>query len=83
MQWATIGGPVVGNASSCINPVNQRGIFRRGPGAATCPLTRTHRSRFVRGIRDRLETWDTKIRLASDTIDEWLQVQRAWMYLAK
>ena len=30
MQWATIGGPVVGNASSCINPVNQRGIFRRG-----------------------------------------------------
>ncbi|CAE7735644.1 DNAH6, partial [Symbiodinium sp. CCMP2456] len=38
-------------------------------------------SRFVRGIRDRVETWETKIRLASDTIDEWLQVQRGWMYL--
>lgn len=38
-------------------------------------------SRFVRDIRHSVEIWEQKIRLASDTLDEWLQVQRAWMYL--
>jgi dynein heavy chain len=38
-------------------------------------------SRFVVGIRDKIEVWEKKINLAADTVDEWLQVQRAWMYL--
>jgi len=38
-------------------------------------------SRFVQGIRDKIEIWEKKVNLASDTVDEWLQVQRAWMYL--
>lgn len=38
-------------------------------------------SRFVRDIRHSVEIWEQKIRLASDTLDEWLQVQRAWIYL--
>eukprot|EP00971_Amphidinium_carterae_P244494 4854818-Amphidinium_carterae.1 len=38
-------------------------------------------SRYIQGIRDKVEVWEQKIRLASDTIDEWLQVQRSWMYL--
>jgi len=38
-------------------------------------------SRFVQGIRDKVEVWEAKIKLASDVIDEWLQVQRAYMYL--
>ncbi|CAK9112259.1 Protein transport protein Sec61 subunit alpha (Secretory 61 complex subunit alpha) [Durusdinium trenchii] len=38
-------------------------------------------SRFVRDIRQNVEIWEQKIRLATDTLDEWLQVQRAWMYL--
>jgi dynein heavy chain len=38
-------------------------------------------SRFVTGIRDKVEMWEQKIRLGADVIDEWLQVQRSWMYL--
>jgi len=38
-------------------------------------------SRFIHGIRERVEVWEKKINNASDVIDEWYQVQRAWMYL--
>ncbi|CAE8583148.1 unnamed protein product, partial [Polarella glacialis] len=38
-------------------------------------------SRYVQGIRKDVEIWEQKIRLGSDSIDEWLQVQRGWMYL--
>ena len=38
-------------------------------------------SRFVMGIRDRVEVWDRKLSRLSETLDEWLAVQRAWMYL--
>jgi dynein heavy chain len=38
-------------------------------------------SRFVMGIRDRVESWDRKLSRLSETLDEWLAVQRAWMYL--
>ena len=38
-------------------------------------------SRFVMGIRDRVESWDKKLSHLSETLDEWLAVQRAWMYL--
>merc|ERR1719238_2205783 len=38
-------------------------------------------SRFITGIKDKVEVWEKKINLCSDTIDEWYQVQRAWMYL--
>ena len=38
-------------------------------------------SRFVAGIRTQVEIWDKKLSLVSETLDEWLAVQRAWMYL--
>ena len=38
-------------------------------------------SRFIQGIRDSVEVWEKKVNQASDVIDEWYQVQRAWMYL--
>jgi len=38
-------------------------------------------SRFVSGIRKEVEEWEQNIRLGSDVVDEWLQVQRGWMYL--
>jgi dynein heavy chain len=38
-------------------------------------------SRFIHGIRDKVEVWEKKVNLAADVIDEWYQVQRAWMYL--
>ncbi|XRB21521.1 dynein axonemal heavy chain [Pseudoscourfieldia marina] len=38
-------------------------------------------SRFVAGIRDSVEAVDKQLNLFSDTLDEWLSVQRAWMYL--
>merc|ERR1719262_1923658 len=38
-------------------------------------------SRFIAGIRDNVEIWEKKINTGADVLDEWLQVQRAWMYL--
>ena len=38
-------------------------------------------SRFVGPMQKRVDEWDRKLRLFSDTLDEWLNVQRAWMYL--
>jgi dynein heavy chain len=38
-------------------------------------------SRFIAGIRDKVEIWEKKIVTSADVLDEWLQVQRAWMYL--
>ena len=36
-------------------------------------------SRFVGPMQKRVDEWDKKLRLFSDTLDEWLNVQRAWM----
>ena len=38
-------------------------------------------SRFVMTMREEIETWYKKLSLLSDTIDEWVVVQKAWMYL--
>jgi len=38
-------------------------------------------SRFVGPLQKRVDEWDKKLRLFSDTLDEWLSVQRGWMYL--
>merc|ERR1719238_36756 len=38
-------------------------------------------SRFIAGIREKVEIWEKKINTAADVLDEFLQVQRAWMYL--
>jgi len=38
-------------------------------------------SRFVGPMQKRVDDWDKKLRLFSDTLDEWLNIQRAWMYL--
>ena len=38
-------------------------------------------SRFVGPMQKRVDEWEKKLRLFSETLDEWLAVQRAWMYL--
>ena len=38
-------------------------------------------SRYIMGVRDAVEMWDKKLSLLSDTLDEWVAVQRNWMYL--
>ena len=38
-------------------------------------------SRFIAGVRDSVETWDKKLAMLSETLDEWLMCQRQWMYL--
>ncbi|CAE7938601.1 DNAH6, partial [Symbiodinium sp. KB8] len=38
-------------------------------------------SRFIAGVQSEVETWEKKLSLLSDTLDEWIQVQRNWMYL--
>ncbi|CEL99773.1 unnamed protein product [Vitrella brassicaformis CCMP3155] len=38
-------------------------------------------SRYVGPIRDEVEGWQKNLILFQETLDEWLQVQRNWMYL--
>lgn len=38
-------------------------------------------SRFIVGIRERVEEWEKKLATLSETLDEWLTCQRNWMYL--
>ena len=38
-------------------------------------------SRFVGGIREKVEDMETSLNVFSETLDEWLQAQRNWMYL--
>ena len=38
-------------------------------------------SRFVGPLQGAVDEWDKRLRLFSDTMDEWLQCQRQWMYL--
>eukprot|EP01038_Epipyxis_sp_PR26KG_P008413 gene8413-11380_t len=38
-------------------------------------------SRFIRGIQDRVDEWEKKLSVLSETLDEWLACQRTWMYL--
>jgi dynein heavy chain len=38
-------------------------------------------SRFIMGVRDDVEKWEKKLGLLGDTLDEWMAVQRNWMYL--
>lgn len=38
-------------------------------------------SRFVTGIRPDVEKVERQLNLFADTLDEWVGVQKAWMYL--
>lgn len=38
-------------------------------------------SRFMAGIRQEVEKTETALKLFSETLDEWLECQRQWMYL--
>eukprot|EP01012_Entosiphon_sulcatum_P032728 TRINITY_DN4157_c0_g3_i1.p1 TRINITY_DN4157_c0_g3~~TRINITY_DN4157_c0_g3_i1.p1 ORF type:complete len:4135 (-),score=940.22 TRINITY_DN4157_c0_g3_i1:62-12466(-) len=38
-------------------------------------------SRFVAGIRPRVEEWDRRLGLVYDVIDEWVSCQKNWLYL--
>jgi dynein axonemal heavy chain len=38
-------------------------------------------SRYVEPIREEVNSWNAKLMLFQDTLDEWLACQRSWMYL--
>jgi len=38
-------------------------------------------SRFVAGIREQVDSMEAKLRVFSETLDQWLEVQKTWMYL--
>jgi len=38
-------------------------------------------SQFVGPIRQTVQDWEKKLLLMQETIDSWLMVQRAWLYL--
>ncbi|CAK0841283.1 unnamed protein product [Prorocentrum cordatum] len=80
--WADLPLPI-------LNHRNQRDLWILGDLADVITLCEDHSvsigtmmgSRFVHGIKEKVEVWEKKINMASDVIDEWYQVQRAWMYL--
>ena len=38
-------------------------------------------SPFVAGVKDDVTVWEKKLSVLSQTLDEWTQCQRTWMYL--
>jgi dynein heavy chain len=80
--WADLFLPVM-------NHRNQKDLWILGDLADIITLCEDHSvtvatmmgSRFIHGIREKVELWEKKINNSSDVIDEWYQVQRAWMYL--
>ena len=38
-------------------------------------------SRYVAAIREKVEAWQKRLLLLQETLDEWLSVQKNWMYL--
>ncbi|XP_059176982.1 dynein axonemal heavy chain 1-like [Physella acuta] len=38
-------------------------------------------SPFKKPFEDRISTWESKLRTTQDVLDEWLNCQRAWLYL--
>ena len=38
-------------------------------------------SRYVAAIRENVEVWQKKLVLLQETLEEWLVVQKSWMYL--
>ena len=38
-------------------------------------------TRFVHSIREQVESWERRLSLIAQTIEEWLSCQRVWMYL--
>jgi dynein heavy chain len=38
-------------------------------------------SRFITGVKQDVDIWEKKLSLFSETLDEWVQCQKTWMYL--
>eukprot|EP00947_MAST-08B_sp_MAST-8B-sp1_P002409 g2409.t1 len=38
-------------------------------------------SAYKAPFEERIESWNTKLQIVSDLLEEWIQVQRAWLYL--
>ncbi|CAJ1382663.1 unnamed protein product, partial [Effrenium voratum] len=80
--WADLELPIM-------NHRNQKDLWILGDLADVITLCEDHSvtiatmmgSRFIHGIREKVELWEKRINQAADVIDEWYTVQRAWMYL--
>lgn len=49
--------------------------------AAACAVGVTRHRARQRRIRDIVEDWKHRLLLLQETLEEWLQCQRGWMYL--
>jgi dynein heavy chain len=38
-------------------------------------------SRFITGVKQEVDVWEKRLALLSETLDEWVQCQKTWMYL--
>lgn len=72
-----------------LNHRDQHGLFILGSLEEIFTLLEDHQvslqtmlgSRYIRGVQDRVDEWEKKLSVLSETLDEWLVCQRTWMYL--
>jgi dynein heavy chain, axonemal len=72
-----------------LNHRDQHGLYILGSLEEVFVLLEDHQvslqtmlgSRYVRGVQDRVDEWEKKLSVLSETLDEWLLCQRSWMYL--
>ena len=72
-----------------LNHRDQKGVFILGALEEIFTLLEDNQvtlqtmmgSRFISGVQQEVEVWEKKLALLSETLDEWTQCQRNWMYL--
>ena len=57
------------------------GVVQIGLDDSLVTLNTILGSRFCAPIREEVESWQRRLILLSDTLDEWLNCQKQWMYL--
>jgi dynein heavy chain len=74
---------------SVLNHRDQHGLFILGSLEEIFTLLEDNQvslqtmlgSRYIRGVQERVDEWEKKLAVLSETLDEWLVCQRTWMYL--
>ena len=72
-----------------MNHRDQHGLYVLGPLDEIFTLLEDNQvtlqtmlgSRYIGGIQARVEEWEKKLSVLSETLDEWLATQKSWMYL--
>ncbi|KAJ0392153.1 hypothetical protein P43SY_009213 [Pythium insidiosum] len=74
---------------SCLSHRDQKDVFILGSLEEILTLLEDNQvtlqtmmgSRFILGVKDEVDRWNKRLSMLSETLDEWIQCQRSWMYL--